>query len=101
MSNDNSLGSVKVSLSPLERFEAYVYNGAGPKSPVRGMEFGKANYAGFVSPVHLDHQRWLPAALGGFDPGDRVGQRIARVVDGVSKTILASEVRSRSHSDLH
>lgn len=56
--------------------------------------FAKANYAAYVSAVHIDHQQWVPGALGGFEPGDKIGQKLSRVVDGVSKTILASEVRT-------
>ncbi len=72
------------------------YNGAGQQSPVRdsGLQFSKANYAAYVSPHHVDMQRYFPGALGGFKPGDKVGQRISRVKDGVSKTILIAEVRA-------
>ena len=70
------------------------YDGSGPQSPVRGygLRFSKANYAAYVSPHHVDMQRYFPGALGGFKPGEKVGQRISRVTDGVSKTILVAEV---------
>jgi prepilin-type N-terminal cleavage/methylation domain-containing protein len=73
-----------------------IYNGTGPLSPVSGsgLQFTKASYAAFVSPQHIDHQRFFPGALGGFKQGKRVGQKIGKVKDGVSKTILASEVRA-------
>ena len=70
------------------------YTGQGSPGGMVAGGYGKGNYAGFVSPQHIDHQRWLPGALGGFKPGDRVGQKLRRVVDGVSKTLVASEVRA-------
>ncbi|MCA9185035.1 MAG: DUF1559 domain-containing protein [Pirellulaceae bacterium] len=47
----------------------------------------KGNYAAFVSPFHIDLQLTYPGALGGD------GQPLKKVVDGTSKTFLASEVR--------
>lgn len=72
------------------------YDGSGPISPVasQGMVFAKANYAGYVSVMHADHQAIFPGALGGFQLGSRRGQKLSRVKDGVSKTIMASEVRA-------
>ncbi len=59
-----------------------------------GKEFAKANYCAYISPVHLNMQRQWPGALGGFRPGKPIGQRAARVKDGFSKTMLATEVRT-------
>lgn len=72
------------------------YDGSGSSSPVRnsGLRFSKANYAGYLSPHHVDLQRIFPGAFGGFQPGDKVGQKMTRVKDGVTKTILAAEVRA-------
>jgi prepilin-type processing-associated H-X9-DG protein len=56
--------------------------------------FAKANYAAFTSPSHIDHQKWIPGALGGFEPGERQGQKLSKITDGVSKTVLGSEVRT-------
>ncbi len=72
------------------------YNGVGVPSPVAnsGLRFSKANYAAYVSPHHVDMQRYFPGALGGFKPGDKVGQRLSRIRDGVSKTLLVAEVRA-------
>lgn len=52
-------------------------------------EFAKGNYAAFVSPYHIDLQLEFPGALGGG------GQSLVKIVDGISKTLLASEVRTR------
>ena len=74
-----------------------IYDGRGAPAtamPPLGGGYSKANYAGYVSPIHIEHQRLLPAALGGTKIGKKVGQRIGRVKDGVSKTLLATEVRA-------
>jgi len=52
--------------------------------------FGKANYAGFVSPFHIDD----------IDTSGAVrlyGQELRNVTDGVSRTALASELRTRDN----
>lgn len=49
----------------------------------------KGNYAAFVSPYHVDMQIEVPGALGGN------GQRLNRIKDGLTHTILLSEVRTR------
>lgn len=54
-----------------------------------GKWFGKGNYAAFVSPFHVDLQMVNPGALIGG------GQRMAKVIDGTSKTVVYSEVRTR------
>ncbi len=63
-----------------------------------GVRFAKGNYAAYVSPFHVDEQIWYPGALGGgrwTDDGKNVlGQKLARVKDGLSKTIMISEVRT-------
>ena len=64
----------------------------------QGLEFAKGNYALYVSPVHLNHQRILPAAFGGFEPGEKVGQRMSRVKDGTTNTIALAEVRTLDRS---
>jgi len=60
-----------------------------------GKLFAKGNYAGYMSPLHLEHAFTFPGALGGFLPGTPRGQALRRVVDGNSNTLLASEVRVR------
>ena len=73
-----------------------VNDGSGAQNPFRdaGFLFSKASYSAYVSPMHIDHQRWFPGALGGFIPGNSIGQTLKSVSDGASRTILASEVRA-------
>ena len=78
-----------------------IYDGRGAPAasqPPGGGGYSKANYAGYISPIHIEHQRWLPSALGGTRIGKKVGQRIGRIKDGVSKTLLATEVRALEQS---
>lgn len=66
-------------------------------APINGTVFAKANVAFFVAPMHTEFQKHIPGALGGFEPGEKIGQRLRRVKDGLSKTMLASEMRARDH----
>jgi prepilin-type N-terminal cleavage/methylation domain-containing protein len=50
--------------------------------------FGKGNYAAFSSPEHLTCNRWLGAIV-------NKGQEMKRVTDGVSNTLLLTEIRTR------
>jgi prepilin-type N-terminal cleavage/methylation domain-containing protein len=68
------------------------YNGDGVDNPNNQL-FSKGNYAAYTSPVHINQHRRYPAALGGFKVGERLGQKLRRVVDGTSKTVLSMEVR--------
>jgi hypothetical protein len=52
--------------------------------------FGKGNYAGFVSPFHMD-DLYTYGAIQAY------GQKLKEVTDGISRTVLASEVRTRDH----
>lgn len=61
----------------------------------QGKIFAKGNYAAYISPTHLEHEDNIPGALGGFDPGTPQGQRMGKILDGNSNTILAAEVRVR------
>jgi prepilin-type processing-associated H-X9-DG protein len=61
-----------------------------------GKTFGKCNIAGFAGPYRLETMSSWAGALGGFRPGSRRGQSTAQILDGLSKTLLASEVRTRS-----
>ncbi|HEY6563930.1 MAG TPA: DUF1559 domain-containing protein, partial [Pirellulaceae bacterium] len=84
-------------ICPSDRADGPDYDGSGL---LNGDEkfFAKGNYAAYISPVHLNMQRQWPGALGGFAPGTSKGQKLVRVVDGASKTILASEVRTLDRS---
>jgi prepilin-type N-terminal cleavage/methylation domain-containing protein len=57
----------------------------------QGKRFAKGNYAAWVTPFHTDQQIRWPGALGGY------GQRFSEVTDGLSNTIMISEVRTRQH----
>jgi prepilin-type N-terminal cleavage/methylation domain-containing protein/prepilin-type processing-associated H-X9-DG protein len=57
-------------------------------SYVAGKQFAKGNYAAYVSPFHGDLQLLYPGAL------IATGQKLSRVVDGTSKTVVFSEVRT-------
>ena len=51
-------------------------------------KFAKGNYAAYCSPMHTDLQLLYPGAL------ISTGQKLGRIVDGLSKTIVFSEVRT-------
>jgi prepilin-type N-terminal cleavage/methylation domain-containing protein/prepilin-type processing-associated H-X9-DG protein len=55
----------------------------------KGKWFAKGNYAAFTSPFHTDLQLLYPGA---FIAG---GQKLSKVIDGTSKTVVFSEVRTR------
>lgn len=50
----------------------------------------KANYAAWASPFHIDLQSVWPGALGSW------GLKLKEVEDGISKTFMISEVRTRA-----
>jgi prepilin-type N-terminal cleavage/methylation domain-containing protein len=58
-----------------------------------GIPFAKGNYAAYVSPEHAICMRVFPGAL----INDK--QPISKIVDGTSKTIVVSEVRTRDDVD--
>jgi prepilin-type N-terminal cleavage/methylation domain-containing protein/prepilin-type processing-associated H-X9-DG protein len=55
----------------------------------------KSNVAGYSSPFRIEFSSCWAGALGGFKPGSKQGQPLRRIKDGVSKTLLATEVRAR------
>ncbi len=91
----NDLGPQATEISsfqcPSDRATGRVF---GPHAWTRNLIFSKANVAAFVSPYHMDYEQYVPGALGGFAPGERVGQKLRKISDGTSKTLLASEVRT-------
>ena len=58
----------------------------------RTVNCAKGNYAAYVSPFHVDLQLLFPGAL------IANGQRIGQIADGVSQTLLLSEVRTLDHA---
>jgi prepilin-type processing-associated H-X9-DG protein len=57
-----------------------------------GKRFSKGNYAAFCSPVHLAWTDWWPGGLSGrhfYSPKN--------ITDGITKTLLLSEVRTREN----
>jgi prepilin-type N-terminal cleavage/methylation domain-containing protein/prepilin-type processing-associated H-X9-DG protein len=56
-----------------------------------GKRFAKANYAAYVSPYHTDLQSRFPGALVG------TGQPLRNISDGLSNTLMLSEIRVRPH----
>jgi prepilin-type processing-associated H-X9-DG protein len=61
------------------------------KDTGRIVRFGKANYAAYTSPMHVDSWGYS-GAIWLFD------QRMSRITDGTSQTLALSEVRTREHS---
>lgn len=57
-----------------------------------GRSFAKGNYAAFVSPYHVELQNRFPGAL---VAGTK--QMASKITDGLSQTLLVSEVRTRDH----
>jgi hypothetical protein len=75
------------------------YNGSGlpptvVNSNVASYGFAKGNFAAYMSPIHMNHFRARPGALGGYKQGSALGQNLKKITDGLSKTALASEVRT-------
>jgi prepilin-type N-terminal cleavage/methylation domain-containing protein len=58
-----------------------------------GLTFGKANYVGYVSPIHIICMRTHPGAF------TNEVQPIKNITDGTSKTLMLSEVRTRDNTD--
>jgi prepilin-type N-terminal cleavage/methylation domain-containing protein/prepilin-type processing-associated H-X9-DG protein len=57
-----------------------------------GKRFAKGNYAAYVSPFHSDLQLLYPGAL------ISTGQKVSRITDGLSKTVVFAEVRTIDHA---
>jgi prepilin-type N-terminal cleavage/methylation domain-containing protein/prepilin-type processing-associated H-X9-DG protein len=53
--------------------------------------FAKGNYAAYVSPMHGDLQLVYPGAL------ISTGQKLAKITDGLAKTIVFTEIRTLAH----
>lgn len=72
----------------------YIGTGLPSSTNPQAKTFAKGNYAGYASPVHLNHQDWWPAAFGNFVPGRDIGQKLSQIKDGTSKTLGFAEVRT-------
>lgn len=90
--------------SPAEPQSREVSSYLCPSDSARGLVYirnqkriSKANVAGYGSPFRLEFSPCWPGALGGSQPGKKRGQKLRRIKDGVSKTLLATEVRARPH----
>lgn len=78
-------------ICPSERSSKRIY-----QHPTFSMnkEFAKGNYAAFCTPYHANFQVYYPGAL--ISTGSE-GQKLRQIVDGISKTLLISEVRTREN----
>ena len=56
-----------------------------------GKRFAKGNYAAFVGPKHVEDQFLYPGAISGK------GIKLSKLRDGLSNTLMLSEVRTREH----
>jgi prepilin-type N-terminal cleavage/methylation domain-containing protein/prepilin-type processing-associated H-X9-DG protein len=61
-------------------------------SLTRNKLFAKGNYAAYVSPFHVEFQHEFPGALAA-----NRRQRIASIEDGISRTLVLAEVRTREN----
>jgi prepilin-type N-terminal cleavage/methylation domain-containing protein/prepilin-type processing-associated H-X9-DG protein len=61
-------------------------------SLTRNKVFAKGNYAAYVSPFHVEFQHEFPGALAA-----NRRQRVASIEDGISRTLVLAEVRTRDN----
>ncbi len=87
--NEPQQQSVPVYLCPSDAARGRFYS---DPTFTLGKRFAKGNYAAYVSPFHTDLQLVYPGAL------ISTGQKLAHVSDGLSKTIVFSEVRTLGDS---
>jgi prepilin-type N-terminal cleavage/methylation domain-containing protein/prepilin-type processing-associated H-X9-DG protein len=71
--------------SDAARDRFFEYSEAGPK-----VRFGKANYAAFSNPFHVDSWYFSGAIW-------LYGRRLDQIVDGTSSTLALAEIRTRDH----
>lgn len=81
---------VPVYLCPSDAARNRYYNDSWYTS---GKSLAKGNYAAFVSPMHTDLQLLYPGAL------ISTGQKLSKVTDGTSRTLVFSEVRTLDHQE--
>jgi prepilin-type N-terminal cleavage/methylation domain-containing protein len=78
-----------VLLCPSDGSRGRVYTSTAANS--YGLTFGKANYVGYVSPVHVVCMRTHPGAL------TNEPTKMAWLTDGTSKTLMLTEIRTRDN----
>lgn len=71
-------------------FQATGDGGFGSANYNNGRRFAKANYAAYVSPVHVECLRQFPGAI-----GERP-TKLSKIIDGTSNTIMLGEIRTSS-----
>jgi prepilin-type N-terminal cleavage/methylation domain-containing protein len=82
-------------ICPSDGLEAASYDGTGLSiTPSQQIRFAKGNYHGYISAVHQNQHGFVPGALGNFKPGSRIGQSLKKVIDGTSRTLAVTEVRT-------
>jgi prepilin-type N-terminal cleavage/methylation domain-containing protein/prepilin-type processing-associated H-X9-DG protein len=87
--NDPQAATIKTLYCPSDLAQGRFYS---DNTLTNGKRFSKGNYAAFVSPIHVSWTDWWCGGLSGnhrFAPKD--------VVDGLSNTLVVSEVRTRDN----
>ena len=84
--NEPQRHSVPTYLCPSDAAQGRLYM---DEEFTHGKWFAKGNYAAYTSPFHTDLQLLYPGAL------IATGQKLSKVTDGTSKTVVFSEVRTR------
>jgi prepilin-type processing-associated H-X9-DG protein len=91
--NDPQANQLASLLCPSDGAVGRYYETVDPTS-ARMVTFGKANYAAFSSPFHVDS--WFyPGAISLY------GSQLRHVLSGTSETLVFSEVRTRDHVGDH
>ncbi len=74
-------------------FQATGGGGLGSQTFNQGRRFAKGNVAAYISPVHTECLRQFRGAI-----GEEI-RRLSKITDGVSKTLLLGEVRTRDNQE--
>lgn len=86
--NEPQAQSIPAMLCPSGEAQGRIYQ---HRLYTRSKPFAKGNYAAYVSPMHGDLQELYPGAL------NSRGMELRRVIDGLTNTILITEVRTLDH----
>ena len=84
--NEPQAQAIPTLLCPTDAALGRYYTPPGSKK-----RFAKGNYAAYVSPFHSDLQLLYPGAL------ISTGQKLSKIIDGTSKTVVFAEVRTLDH----